>query len=124
MHGLIFETSVCYWQNQPGCYLKSLDQLFTTEGRNQTPKQFLHRSKETSLVLLRGELKARFLMIRMRAHKCEQTHKQTLTCHILHLFQRLEGSHALLANRQAVRSRNIGIPTKRTRLTQDYSEED
>ena len=21
MHGLIFETSVCYWQNQPGCYL-------------------------------------------------------------------------------------------------------
>jgi hypothetical protein len=20
MHGLIFETSVCYWQNQPGCY--------------------------------------------------------------------------------------------------------
>ena len=25
MHGLIFETSVCYWQNQPGCYLESLD---------------------------------------------------------------------------------------------------
>ena len=23
MHGLIFETSVCYWQNQPGCYLCS-----------------------------------------------------------------------------------------------------
>ena len=23
MHGLIFETSVCYWQNQPGCYLSS-----------------------------------------------------------------------------------------------------
>jgi len=23
MHGLIFETSVCYWQNQPGCYLFS-----------------------------------------------------------------------------------------------------
>lgn len=22
MHGLIFETSVCYWQNQPGCYLQ------------------------------------------------------------------------------------------------------
>ena len=22
MHGLIFETSVCYWQNQPGCYLE------------------------------------------------------------------------------------------------------
>ena len=21
MHGLIFETSVCYWQNQPGFYL-------------------------------------------------------------------------------------------------------
>ena len=24
MHGLIFETSVCYWQNQPGCYLSEL----------------------------------------------------------------------------------------------------
>ncbi len=24
MHGLIFETSVCYWQNQPGCYLSGL----------------------------------------------------------------------------------------------------
>ena len=22
MHGLIFETSVCYWQNQPGYYLQ------------------------------------------------------------------------------------------------------
>jgi hypothetical protein len=20
MHGLIFETSICYWQDQPGCY--------------------------------------------------------------------------------------------------------
>ena len=25
MHGLIFETSVCYWQNQPGCYLYRAD---------------------------------------------------------------------------------------------------
>jgi hypothetical protein len=23
MHGLIFETSVCYWQNQPGFYLSA-----------------------------------------------------------------------------------------------------
>ena len=25
MHGLIFETSVCYWQNQPGCYPEVID---------------------------------------------------------------------------------------------------
>ena len=29
MHGLIFETSVCYWQNQPGCYLYRADSIIT-----------------------------------------------------------------------------------------------
>ena len=32
MHGLIFETSVCYWQNQPGCYLSI---SFRSLGRNK-----------------------------------------------------------------------------------------
>ena len=29
MHGLIFETSVCYWQNQPGCSLSSRSSIQT-----------------------------------------------------------------------------------------------
>ena len=31
MHGLIFETSVCYWQNQPGCYLEVSDLSSTSD---------------------------------------------------------------------------------------------
>ena len=31
MHGLIFETSVCYWQNQPGCYLLTKKSNFELE---------------------------------------------------------------------------------------------
>jgi hypothetical protein len=35
MHGLIFETSVCYWQNQPGCYLQDFRLLLPLH----SPKQ-------------------------------------------------------------------------------------
>lgn len=70
MHGLIFETSVCYWQNQPGCYLKSLARR--NEGRKETPDYKL--PKEQSEVLLRGEQEAPFLMIRMRAHAFLTSH--------------------------------------------------
>ena len=31
MHGLIFETSVCYWQNQPGCYLIQNVRLYSSD---------------------------------------------------------------------------------------------
>jgi hypothetical protein len=40
MHGLIFETSVCYWQNQPGCYLyilPDLERLDTASVRDGFP---------------------------------------------------------------------------------------
>ena len=56
--------------------------------------------KERTEVLLRSELEARILMIRMRAHACQWngmfhgTNKRTLTCHILRQSQRLEESHA------------------------------
>ena len=33
MHGLIFETSVCYWQNQPGCYLYTTFHLCSKRSR-------------------------------------------------------------------------------------------
>ena len=33
MHGLIFETSVCYWQNQPGCYLYTTFRLCSKRSR-------------------------------------------------------------------------------------------
>jgi hypothetical protein len=36
MHGLIFETSVCYWQNQPGYYLAS-SYAWTTAGDREGP---------------------------------------------------------------------------------------
>ncbi len=38
MHGLIFETSVCYWQNQPGCYLCSTPAHAREEYRSQNHK--------------------------------------------------------------------------------------
>ena len=42
MHGLIFETSVCYWQNQPGCYLfksteSSMKERIETSGLGTNP---------------------------------------------------------------------------------------
>ena len=40
MHGLIFETSVCYWQNQPGCYLSLLNQVSTDQGRKSPQGQY------------------------------------------------------------------------------------
>ena len=44
MHGLIFETSVCYWQNQPGCYLYKLpNQTIKTITNNTHKMRFLHR---------------------------------------------------------------------------------
>jgi hypothetical protein len=40
MHGLIFETSVCYWQNQPGCYLSDLQ----FEAENRMNDESIHSS--------------------------------------------------------------------------------
>ena len=51
MHGLIFETSVCYWQNQPGCYLfkgkaRSFgDVLSLSHFSSAAPRQ--HREKKS-----------------------------------------------------------------------------
>jgi hypothetical protein len=37
MHGLIFETSVCYWQNQPGYYLQDFRLLAKKPASGTTP---------------------------------------------------------------------------------------
>ena len=44
MHGLIFETSVCYWQNQPGCYLV-LKSLSVILGISQDDEEFFISQK-------------------------------------------------------------------------------
>ena len=38
MHGLIFETSVCYWQNQPGYYLQDFRLLAKKPASGTTPE--------------------------------------------------------------------------------------
>ena len=62
MHGLIFETSVCYWQNQPGCYLflyyldikrKAAEPYILYKRRSVQGLQFLilsYTQKVTSLI--------------------------------------------------------------------------
>jgi hypothetical protein len=37
MHGLIFETSICYWQDQPGSFLSCSD-FPSIKKKNQTNK--------------------------------------------------------------------------------------
>ena len=41
MHGLIFETSVCYWQNQPGCYLYHADRYYFFGGGSKCQLYFV-----------------------------------------------------------------------------------
>ena len=65
MHGLIFETSVCYWQNQPGCYLgyrhsTEIERQMTTD-TTITRKQKLHSrhflfDNQASHLMIRSEL--------------------------------------------------------------------
>src|SRR3546814_18974047 len=34
MHGLIFETSICYWQSQPGCYHEKIGRVHSPKTTN------------------------------------------------------------------------------------------
>ena len=45
MHGLIFETSVCYWQNQPGCYLCSTRSVPESTDREESHTKPTSRSQ-------------------------------------------------------------------------------
>ena len=49
MHGLIFETSVCYWQNQPGCYLYHADTIFSSCKRYKNNIQLFFIAIEITL---------------------------------------------------------------------------
>ena len=48
MHGLIFETSVCYWQNQPGCYLY----YFVVKGNTRAAKKGTSPSRTPEFLVL------------------------------------------------------------------------
>ena len=50
MHGLIFETSVCYWQNQPGCSLSSRSSTQTRVPTLQLRSQRKHRRNTSSIL--------------------------------------------------------------------------
>ena len=75
MHGLIFETSVCYWQNQPGCYLSERDMLalyvemrFENKLRSDVMRYQIWSSNRNSI---RMQIHARHNLVRRKGFLCQ-----------------------------------------------------